>query len=94
MEAGRDVVLAEAEGESWLQRNWRPLTILNAAAILFNNYVLVPRLKAFGIETVAVLTIPDGMWSLLTIGLGGYIVGRTVEKIESGINVRMGREPS
>jgi hypothetical protein len=27
-EAQRDIIVAEAKGESWLQRNWRPMTML------------------------------------------------------------------
>jgi hypothetical protein len=30
---------------------------------------------------VPMLAIPEGMWTLLTVGIGGYIGGRTVEKV-------------
>ena len=83
--AARDVVVAEAEGESWLQRNWRPVIMLTFGAILANNYIIVPWLQAFGIETVAVLEIPDGMWGLLSVGLGGYVIRRTIEKTGSRV---------
>jgi hypothetical protein len=89
--AARDVVVAEAQSESWLARNWRPLIMLTFGAILANNYIIVPWLMAFGIETVAVLEIPEGMWGLLTVGLGGYVVGRTIEKTGSGVNINVGQ---
>lgn len=94
IEASRDIVVAEAQGESWLQRNWRPVTMLSFVAIIVNNYILVPWLLALGVETVAVLEIPEGMWGLLTVGLGGYVVGRTLEKTGSGVNINVGQNQS
>ena len=79
--ASRDVVVAEAQGESWIQRSWRPILMLTFGAIIANNYILIPWLLAFGVTTVAVLEMPAGLWALLTTGLGGYIVARTVEKV-------------
>ncbi len=84
--AARDVLVAEAQGESWLQRNWRPLTMLTFAAIIANNYLIAPYVQAFG-GVAVVLEIPDGMWGLLTMGLGGYVVGRTLEKTGSRLRV-------
>ena len=87
VEASRDVVVAEAQGESWLQRNWRPITMLSFVSILVNNYIAVPWLQALGIQSVAVLEMPAEFFTLLTVGLGGYVVGRTMEKTGSGINI-------
>jgi uncharacterized membrane protein len=77
-EAGQ-TVRAEIMGKSWLQRNWRPILMMVFAFILFNNFVLVPYVAAFGAE-VPLLDIPPGMWGLLTVGVGGYIASRGVEK--------------
>ena len=77
--AQRDVIVAEAQGESWLQRSWRPITMLSFVAIVVNNYILVPYATAFGLN-VPMLEIPNGMWALLTTGVGGYVVSRGVEK--------------
>ena len=90
VEASRDVVVAEAQGESWLQRNWRPITMLSFVAIIVNNYMLAPYFQAVAGWSV-VLEIPEGMWGLLTVGLGGYVVGRTIEKTGSGVNVNVGQ---
>ena len=87
VQASRDVVVAEAQGESFLQRNWRPIIMLIFGAILANNYILVPWLVAFGVDTIAVLDMPEGLWTLLSIGLGGYVVGRTIEKTGSSVNI-------
>ncbi len=86
IKAGRDVVVAEARGESWLQRNWRPISMLVFVAVIANNYLIAPYVQAFGAVAV-VLEIPPGMWGLLTMGLGGYVVGRTIEKTGSHIRV-------
>lgn len=85
--ASRDVIVAEAQGESWLQRNWRPVSMLVFVAVIANNYLIAPYVQAFG-GVAVVLEIPPGMWGLLTMGLGGYVVGRTIEK--TGSHLRIG----
>lgn len=73
------IVIAEAQG-NWLQRNWRPLLMLIGIIILANNYILFPYASVFTAK-IKVLTLPDGLWQLLTLGVTGYIVGRSGEKI-------------
>ncbi len=68
-------VRAEVTGHSWMQRNWRPIVMLLFAYIIAHNYVLVPVLGLSGVD------IPSDMWQLLKIGLGGYVIGRSAEKI-------------
>jgi hypothetical protein len=80
LNAQRDIIVAEAKGESWLQRNWRPLSMMVFVIIIANNFIFVPYAKSFGMD-VPMLDIPEGMWTLLTVGIGGYIGGRTVEKV-------------
>jgi len=77
--AAASVVVAEAKGESWLQRNWRPVTMMAFVVIIINNYIAVPWLQTLGLPAVS-LDIPPDMWSLLQIGIGGYIVSRGAEK--------------
>ena len=79
-QARRDVLVAEVQSESVLARNWRPLIMLSFGLILLNNYLVVPYVEAFG-GVVPTLDIPNGMWALLTTGLGGYVVGRSFEKV-------------
>jgi hypothetical protein len=79
LEAAASVIRAEAEGESWLQRNWRPLLMCVFGAIVANNYVVAPYMQAlfsFSVE----LAVPEPMWELLKLGVGGYILGRSSEK--------------
>ena len=78
--AGASIVKTEAAGESWLQRNWRPILMLTIVSIIFNNYVLAPYLSLFT-DKVTILDLPGGLWALLNVGVGGYVAGRSGEKI-------------
>jgi len=73
------IIQSEANGEGWLQRNWRPVTMLTFVFIIANNYILYPYITLFGGKAIT-LDIPPDMWGLLKLGLGGYVVGRSVEK--------------
>ena len=74
IEAAAAIIAAEAQGESWLQRNWRPLLMCLFGVIIANNYIVVP---LFG---TPMAEIPPDMWDLLKLGVGGYVLGRSVEK--------------
>lgn len=79
IKAQMQIILAEAQGESWLQRNWRPLLMVVIVAVIGNNYLLAPYLGAmFGVGLQ--LDLPERLWDLMTIGVGGYVGGRTVDK--------------
>ena len=74
------IITAEAKSEHFLTSTWRPITMLVFTFIIANNYILVPYFQAFGFD-IPTLQISDKMWNLLSIGLGGYVVGRSAEKI-------------
>jgi len=65
-----DIITAEAKGSSWLQRCWRPITMLTFLVLVVLHY-----------SGVLVYEIGPEMWSLLKIGIGGYIASRGAEKI-------------
>lgn len=79
IEAARDVIMAEINSDSYLAKNWRPITMLTFVVIIANNYIIYPYLQLF-FNSGAMLDIPPDMWGLLKLGLGGYVVGRSVEK--------------
>lgn len=82
LEGAIKIILAEAQGESWLQRNWRPILMLVIIAIVANNYLFAPYINAlFGVGSVPTLELPEQLWNLMTLGVGGYIAGRTGEKM-------------
>lgn len=78
MKAQASTIVAEAKSGG-LAAMWRPITMLVFVFIIANNYIIVPYTAAIGI-VIPSLDIPDGMWNLLSIGLGGYVVGRSAEK--------------
>ena len=69
------VLNTEMQG-NWLQRSWRPILMLSLVLIVVNNYLLFPYFP----DTLTMLDLPDKLWNLLTIGVGGYVAGRSVEK--------------
>ncbi|MHC4230116.1 MAG: 3TM-type holin [Planctomycetota bacterium] len=81
----RDIVLAEAQGDSWLQKNWRPLLMISIVAIVVNNHLLFPYLRLFW-TSAPVLELPADLWDLMKIGVGGYVLGRSGEKIVKTLN--------
>ena len=78
--AQRDVIVAEAKSQSFIARNWRPIMMLTFVGIIANNYILFPYITLFG-GTATTLEIPPDMWALLKIGGGGYVMGRSGEKM-------------
>ena len=72
-------IVSELTGHSWIQRNWRPVLMLTFIFIIIWNYILAPLLNIRTVQT------PDQMWNLIKIGIGGYLGGRSFEKIISMI---------
>jgi len=79
LRAQASIILGEIQGESWLQRSWRPILMLSVVAIVVNNYILYPYLSLLGLPAT-VLELPDELFELMSIGVGGYVLGRSVEK--------------
>lgn len=77
MEAQSSIINAEASGHSWIQRNWRPVTML--------TFLVLVVLDSFG--WLHNKLAPEA-WTLLQVGLGGYVVGRSVEKVIPGLAKR------
>jgi|TARA_B110000977_G_scaffold115338_1_gene149057 hypothetical protein len=69
-----DVIIAEAKG-NWIQRSWRPLLMLSFGFIVIYNKFAAP---LFGWP---IPILEEEFWTLLQIGIGGYVVGRTGEKM-------------
>ncbi len=85
MKAQTNIITAEASGGA-MQRNWRPALMWLIITIIGYNYLLQPIfndiLSLFSQVELASLELPDKLWNLMTIGLGGYVGGRTFEKIK------------
>jgi hypothetical protein len=74
------IIQAEAKSESWLTRNWRPMIMTLFGIIIANNYIIYPYLSLI-MHNAPKMEIPPDMWQLLKLGLSGYVIGRTAEKI-------------
>ena len=79
LQASAGIITAESQSEHFLVAAWRPITMLVFVFIIANNYIIYPYLSLF-FDSAPKLSIPPDMWDLLKIGIGGYTVGRTVEK--------------
>lgn len=80
-----DVIMAEMQAEGWLQRNWRPVTAVCFAFIVFFYGILLPiAVDWFGAPPVRVGDqLLQWIMDAVMLCLGGYIGGRTLEKIVS-----------
>lgn len=72
--AAASIIQAEARSEHWLAASWRPLVMLTFAALIVARWL---GWSAPGIGEAEVLKL----WSIVELGLGGYVIGRTCEKI-------------
>lgn len=76
-----DVIIAEIKGESFIQRNWRPITMLLFAYIIANEYVIAPYVEVlFSVDLKPKALAPE-MWDLLKLGMGGYIGALGIKKV-------------
>ena len=73
LESAAKIVLAEAQG-SWLQRNWRPLLMVTFAGLVVAHW--------FGFTAPDIPeTVQNSLLNIVMVGVGGYVVGRSGEKI-------------
>ena len=79
VKAQASIILTEAKS-GWLSRNWRPMLMLVFMAIIINNFLIWPYSTELGIVAKE-LAFPVWMQDLLKVGVGGYIGGRSAEKI-------------
>lgn len=78
MTSQASIIEAEAKSESWIARNWRPILMLTFAGLIVARWLgyMAPNLPES--EVVE-------LWSIIKIGIGGYVVGRSVEKTAPSI---------
>ena len=74
LKSATDIILAEAKGESWLQRNWRPVLMLWFAGLVGAHWLgfTPPNLP---VEVV------NNLLDIVQVGVGGYVLGRSGEKM-------------
>lgn len=74
MNARADIIKAEASSESWLAQSWRPILMLTFGALIVARWL---GFAAPGISQEEILKL----WNIVELGITGYLVGRTVEKL-------------
>lgn len=76
--ARAEIVKTEAASSHWLAANWRPLTMLTFAGLIVARWF---GWAAPNLSEAEYLKL----WSIVEFGLGGYVVGRSVEKIAPSV---------
>lgn len=69
-----EIIVAEANG-NWLQRSWRPILMLSFGFIVIYVKFIAP------LFSLPIPPLENEFWNLLQIGIGGYVIGRTGEKM-------------
>lgn len=80
LEAKEAILLAESQG-NWMQRSWRPLLMLSFGGIIIYSKFFAP------IFSLPAPELEQEFWELLKLGMGGYIIGRSVEKTASSVQM-------
>jgi len=89
-QAAASVINAEAKSEHKITATWRPILMLTITAIVGWNFLVAPLVElamamATGNNIPLAIPLPKELWNLLMIGTGGYIIGRSGEKIAKNI---------
>lgn len=75
--AQRDVLMKEMSG-NWLQKSWRPLTML--------TFVVLLVLRWTGLATHDLpVELESQLMDIIKLGLGGYVIGRSAENITKSV---------
>jgi len=85
-EAKKEIIVAEMSKDSWAGQ-WRAYLMIICIAIVGYNWIVVSLLNAFLIPLglpITALAVPPELWTLVTIGLGGYIGKETMQNYSAG----------
>jgi len=69
-----EIVKTEAASSHWLAANWRPILMLTFGGLI------VARWFGFAAPNLSEAEYLK-LWGIVELGLGGYVIGRSVEKI-------------
>jgi len=84
VEAQAKIITAEAMSDSWIASNWRPITMLTFVVLIVNRWTGL--FAVFGLPKIDIpLEIENQLWLVVQLGLGGYVAGRSLEKIVPAI---------
>lgn len=72
--AASEIIKAEAASEHWLAANWRPLLMLTFGGLIVARWFGWAAPELSEAEYLK-------LWDIVQLGIGGYTIGRSVEKI-------------
>ena len=75
------IIIAEAKG-NWLQRSWRPILMLAFGFIVIYVKFIAP------LFDLRIPELENEFWNLLQLGIGGYVIGRSAEKIAEKVTIK------
>ena len=85
LELEQAIVLAEVRSEHWISYSWRPILMLMLMGFLLLVGLVLPLADLLAGRTLPFNprwhVLPPQFWEFLSIGVGGYIGGRSLEKI-------------
>jgi hypothetical protein len=73
-----EIVKTEAQSQHWLAACWRPILMLTFGGLIVARWL---GWSAPNITEAEVLKL----WSIVELGLGGYVIGRSIEKVVPAI---------
>lgn len=73
-QAAAEIIKAEAASEHWLAANWRPLLMLTFGGLIVARWLGWAAPDLSEAEYIK-------LWDIVQLGIGGYTVGRSLEKI-------------
>lgn len=76
--ARAEIVKAEASSEHWLAANWRPILMLTFGALIVARWFGYAAPELSEAEYLK-------LWSIVELGIGGYVIGRSAEKVIPGL---------
>lgn len=76
-----EIIVSEANG-NWLQRSWRPILMLAFGFIVIYVKFIAP------LFDLRIPELENEFWNLLQLGIGGYVIGRSAEKIAGKITIK------
>ena len=83
LEAQSSIINTESKSESWIARSWRPITMLTFLVIIVCHSLGVITLQK---------EFADSFMTLVQIGLGGYVIGRSAEKAVPAVAKAIGKK--
>ena len=73
-----NIIMAETKSDSWLTRSWRPITMLVfLGLVVFDSFGWLAS------------PLASEAWTLLQLGIGGYIVGRSAQGVAESVSESM-----